>query len=197
MFGLALVPYWNEVEESTYRIVATDRHGHSATASLSVMVATSNLLRVSHTYDMQIVTDYLLFTSELNHAIWWVGNVTQYFRSGMSSITVTRLEQGSVVIGWSNNSINSIEPLYKCPGPEIYEQYDIVSDGGLSTSLSQYVIRSIDLRLEGVCSEYTTSTSTSTTSTSTTTTTTPITTAASTTSTTTSTTTSESNINLS
>lgn len=190
VYGLAVSPYWRNNTEANYNVVATDRQGNIANTALAVRVTVSNLLRVSHTYSMRIVTDYQLFTSELSHALWWVGNVTQYFRTDMSAITVPGVKEGSVIIGWSNNSINSISPPYKCPGPEIYQQFARISDGALTNSLSQYAISSVELRLQGICSEYTTPTTTTTTTT-TSTTTTPLTSTNSSTSTTTPTTTSE------
>lgn len=138
---------------------------------------------------MKIITDYRLFTSELNHALWWLGNFTEYTNSSMKAVTVTGFTEGSVVVSWSNNSINSINPPYRCPGPQIYRLFTAMQSGALLTSLSQYHIDSVDLRLKGICSEYTTSTTTvrtsmrtTTTSTETTRTTTPTTTTPTTTS---------------
>ena len=188
LYGLAVAPFWNGAAVSDYIVRAEDSDGNSASADLSVSISTANLLTVSHAFQMRIITDYTLFTSRLSHTLWWLGNVTAYSGEGKSSVTVDSITDGSVIVSWSNNTINSIQPPYRCPGPEIYSQYRRISGGGLVASLPQYEIGSMELRLTGICSEYTTRTTTqSTTVTTTPSTTTPTTTTPTTTTSTTTT----------
>jgi len=158
LFGLAVEPFWQGQGSTSFFILAADVDENSVATELVIKVASTNTLRVSHTFNMKILTDYTLFTSELEHTIWWLGNVTRYFNSDLSSVTLISLSEGSVIVSWSNNSINQIDPPYICPGSQIYQQYRIVNGGGLVNSLPQYLILSIDLKLQGICSDYTTTT---------------------------------------
>ena len=198
---MAVQPYWDGTTTTNYTVRATDSTGLSVTAPLSVTVSSSRLLRVSHSLRMTVITDYELFSSEISHALWWLGNVSAYFTQSPDHVTMLGVEPHEtrgVVITWSNNTINSIDPPYTCPLALIYELFEVVDGTGFRASLSQYLISSVTLSLQGICEGFTTSTTTQSTSTSTTISTTrvttPTTTSTSTTTTTPTTTTSKSSV---
>lgn len=183
VFGLAVEPFWQgEISIDLY-IRAYDDSLNFADADFSVAVSLTNQIRVSHSLQLTIATNYGLFVSELTHIVWWVGNVTHYFGDPKNSINVATVEEGSVIIKWSNNSINNVDPPYSCPAELIYNQLGMIQRQEFASTLSQYDIVSVDLGLQGICSEYVSPTTSTTTPT-----TTPLTTTRSTTTSTTPTT---------
>ena len=183
IYGIAVFPYYTGVTSSVYTVTATDSAGLTASTQLSVTVNTVNLLRVSHELSMRIATDYQFFVSDIRHALWWAGNVTRVLAVTTEQITLLGVREGSVIVQWSNNSINSINPPYTCPARVIFQYYDSVR-ASVTVALPQYQINSISLHLVGICRDYTTTTTSTTSSTTPTTTqitTTPTTTTASTT----------------
>lgn len=195
--GLATVPYFNGSESTatTLYIQATDSAGLTASTPLTISVSSNHLLRVSNEFSMLIRTDYVFFTNEIVHTMWWAGNLTNYFNQTSDSIiilSVERSELPGVIITWSDNAINNVNPPYTCPLALIDSLYSQLNGEGVQASLNQYLIVSVTLRLRGICVGFTTSTTTPTTSTTprtTMTTTTPTTTPTTTSTTTTPTTT--------
>ena len=178
IYGIAVFPYYTGVTSSVYTVTATDSAGLTASTQLSVTVNTVNLLRISHELSMRIATDYQFFVSDIRHALWWAGNVTRVFGADIDRITMLGVD-GSVILKWSNNTINSINPPYTCPLSAITENYNSLRSPEFSQSLNQYLIDSVTITLKGICEGFViTSTTTSTTipTTTTSTTTTPTTT---------------------
>ena len=191
---MAVAPYFNGPVSNKYMLVAVDSDLNMVATSLTLRVTTSALLKVSHAFTMNILTDYQLFVSELSHAIWWTGNVSAYFSVSLDDVTVLSITEGSepgLMITWSNNSINNVNPPYSCPIALIYSNFDRLRGQAFTAALNQFTIRSLTLRLQGICEGISTSTTTQSTSTTTpiTTSTTPTTTSSTTTPTTTTSTT--------
>ena len=99
---------------------------------------------------MTIVTDLTLFTREAQHIDWWIGNVTQYFNSAKSDITLVDITGEFLTIRWSNNTIKS---PYTCPIEDIRSLYQRLENNFVS-SLPQYLIQSINLELVGICAGF-------------------------------------------
>ena len=99
---------------------------------------------------MTIITDLTLFTREAQHIDWWIGNVTSYFNSAKSDITLVNITGEFLTIRWSDNTITS---PYTCPIDEIRAAYQRL-DRRFILSLSQYLIQSISLELVGICTGF-------------------------------------------
>jgi hypothetical protein len=148
--------------------MATDSQGFSVSTPISIAVDSSELFKVSHTYTMSVRTDFTLFTYDIQHSIWWAGNLTQFFNQTSESIKLLNVTSSSgVAVVWSNNTINNKDPPYTCPIDLIYDDYNQLKSDSLKASLNQYQITSVTLSLRGVCEGVTTSTSTQKTTTST------------------------------
>jgi len=166
LYGVALSPFYDPTLGFGYTLRATDSDGLTADASLNLMVL--NVTRLSHQFSMTIVTDFTLFTADIHHIIWWMGNLTSYYRSTITDITMTGIKRGSVIISWSNTSITS---PYTCPHNEILQVYGQLKNNALDTSVPQYYIQARSISYEGICADYVQLTTTTTTVTSNTTTT--------------------------
>ena len=183
IYGLATQPFYNTTSSTanhTFLLQASDSNSLSVNTPISIIVSTDHLIRVSHLYRMQIRTDYTLFSREIDHTLWWAGNLTQYFNQTAEAVTVLSIERSEllpgIVITWSNNSINNINPPYTCPLAQIHDLFTLLRGEDLRASLNQYLISSVTLSLQGICEGFTTSTTTQSTSTSTTVSTTKVTT---------------------
>lgn len=154
---MAVPPYYNDIANETYILRARDADGLYTDAPLMVNIDSENLVQVSHMFSMTIRTDLALFTRDLSHIVWWVGNLTSYFNN--ADIMVLNITGPSVTIAWTNSSI--ISP-YTCPTDTINSLYQSMTTGDrtLSQSLPQYLVSSLTLELVGICKDFTTSTST-------------------------------------
>jgi len=152
VFGIASYPYFDGASTNqNYYIRASDNEGNHINASLNVIIDTENLVSVSHVFLMTITTDLYLFTRDSSHIVWWAGNVTKFFNSDISDITILNVTAPLVTVMWSNNSIQS---AYTCPIASIRDLYQTVSSDQFIQSLPQFFITSISLKLVGICSEF-------------------------------------------
>lgn len=177
LYGIAVNPHHSSVNNQSYLLRASDKDGLYSDAPLAVTVNSDNLLSVSHTFLMTITTDLTLFTRDSRHIVWWTRNVTEYFKSQATDITVLNITGPLVTISWTNTSIIAAT-AYTCPIPEIRSVYQAMvgEDSLFKQSLPQYLISSISLRLGGICTGFDTTTPTTTTTIDSTTTTLSLTT---------------------
>ena len=167
---MAVAPYYNSSITNQYLLMAADSHMNMVSTPLAIRVSTSALLKVSQSFTMNILTDYQLFTIDLSHAIWWTGNVSTYFNVAREDITVLSIADGlhpGLMITWSNNSINNVNPPYTCPISLIYSNFNRLKERAFTAALNQFTISSLTLELRGICEGISTSTTTQSTSTST------------------------------
>ena len=159
VYGIATYPYYNGATNHTYAIRAKDTEGLYADASLNVAVEFESFLAVSHRFTMRILTDLNLFTRQLDHLVWFVGNVTSYYHSPMSSITLLNVTGPRLTIIFTNNTI--VSP-YTCPYDDIYSLFQSMTsvEPTLVESLTQYFITALELELVGICEGFTTTSST-------------------------------------
>ena len=186
IYGMAVQPFYPQTSGNlTLLLEAKDSDGNSITTPVTIYISTTEFIKISHTFVMIIRTDYNLFTYDFNHILWWTGNVTGYFNESVDAIRVLSIEkrvQPSVVITWTNNSINNVIPPYTCPFDLILDVIGQLQQTNFQLALNQYLITSVELGVQGVCTGFTTTTTTTVPTTVTSsTTTTPLTTTSKTT----------------
>lgn len=140
----------------TYLVRATDSSQNFVDALLLVTISSGSVTATSHKFVMDINTDYTLFTQRLVDTVWWLGNVTSYFGSPLTSLTVQSIEEGSLLIRWFNNTI--VGP-YTCPLSSIRQIESELSSQAFRDAMALYLIKSVAVELVGICSETATTTS--------------------------------------
>ena len=164
---MAVRPFYPQLSGNISLLLeATDIDGNTVQAPFTVSINSDEMIKVSHVLVMNIRTDYKLFTYNFDHIIWWTGNVTAYFNESKDTIRVLSVrfgDQPSVLISWTNNTINNVIPPYTCPFGLILGLLHELRNDSFRSTLSQYLITSVELTVQGVCEGFTTSTTTSTT----------------------------------
>ena len=154
-------PYYNLDTQYSYILTAEDSQGLTTSTTVDTVVERDGLIRVSHRFHMTIRTDFAIFLYDMDHTVWWMGNVTSYFNDSRQSIAMLSVDNGTVEMTWTNNSINNADPPYICPIAEIHEVLEEVRSDSMRAYLSQYLIGSVTVSLRGICDGFTTSTDSS------------------------------------
>lgn len=159
--GLAVPPFYTRESGDRVNLTlrATDSTGQTVSSVLTIVISSDDLFKISHVFEMTIRTDFVLFTSGIEHVLWWAGNITEFFNNSIDSIRVLEVHNASktsVIVKWTNNTINNIIPPYTCPLADILHVLNQTRSELFQSDLSQFIIQDVTLELRGVCHDFTT-----------------------------------------
>lgn len=140
----------------SFKLTASNSLGKSASHNFNVVVKGKEMMTTppNHELSMTIDTDYNKFMKSLDNRIELSNKVSRIFgEKNSNSLTVTRLEKGSVIYAWTNNSMASND----CPTDELTDLFDKMfnKDGTLTESaldsLQPYTINAAAAEPLGAC----------------------------------------------
>ncbi|KAL4226430.1 Dystroglycan (Dystrophin-associated glycoprotein 1) [Mactra antiquata] len=139
-----------------FKLTATNFYGRSASQSFVIVVEGEEMAESfpNHELSMTLDTDYDEFMSSLDNRIELSGKVAKIFGDkNANSLKVTRLERGSVVYAWTNESMASND----CPSDELKDLFSRMfnEDGSLTQdaqdAMQPYTINAAESRPLGSC----------------------------------------------
>lgn len=152
LYGLALPSHEGRQE---YLMAAIDRKGKIARDAFEIVVQRRpKEQRINHEFSLTIGFDYRKFLIDVDNRIDVANKIAAlYGDENAEKITVTKIEEGSVVYAWTNNSL----PTDKCPSRAIENllQYLITPNKSLNPNLvaamKPYEVKKASTEPRGVC----------------------------------------------
>lgn len=151
-------PLNSDAGNYTFKLTATNVHRKSASLNFVVVVHGQEMMSVppNHELSVTIDTDYDKFIGSLDKRIELSNKISRIFGDrNADSLTVTRLERGSVVYAWTNNSLVSND----CPADELKALVNKMfnADGTLTESaqdaLQPYTVSAAAAQPLGACTD--------------------------------------------
>ena len=156
---LIMNPLNTDAGSYTFKLMAVNSLGKTASQNFVVVVEGKEMMSVppNHELSMTIDTDYKKFMKSLDNRIELSNKVSRIFgEKNANSLTVTRLEKGSVIYAWTNNTMASND----CPTDELSDLFDKMfnKDGTLTESaldsLQPYKINAAAAQPLGACTNH-------------------------------------------